>query len=157
MKEPGLQEIRRTEVVTEILLEHESHVTEIFPDHTGKSCVLTANATADQWSAWTEITDSSAVTLSSKFASNSGHISAMLVETADTASEVFMTQISYGADKTIISIHRVLTETNQHPTAQSPRVRADLIPAGETIYYRAMCHTAGSKTLNVHFRHFPHS
>jgi len=157
MKEPGLTQILRTETISEILLDHEVHTTAIFPDSPGKSCVLTANATADQWSAWTEITDSSAVTLSSKFASNTGHITAMAVETADEANVVFMTEVSYGADKTIVGRQRVLTETNKLPAVQAMQERGDLIPAGETIYSRTACEAAGAKTINIHFRYFLHS
>lgn len=143
---------------SELLVEHETHITRILPESTANHIVLAAPTGADTWSAWAEIADDqgSPDTLSSKFASNSGHITAMLVEDADTGGTLYMVEISYGASNTIVSRHRVLTETNKLPTAQVSRERGHLIPAGETIYYRCMCETEGNKTLNAHFRYFLH-
>ncbi|HUV82850.1 MAG TPA: hypothetical protein VMW53_07245 [archaeon] len=150
--------VKQIVVDSELLVEHENHATVIFPESTANLCILTAHADANTWTGWTEIADDQGVPvlLSSKFATYPGHITAMLVEETNQDATRFMIEISYGASKTIISRHRVLTETNKLPTAQSPRVRGALIPAGETVYYRAMCATAAAKTLNVHFRYFLH-
>lgn len=138
------------------LEEIERHVTHIFPDDTSVVCKLTADTEANTWSDYTEIVDTAGepVSLSSKFASNPGYIAAMVVEDSDTASTLFMSEISYGASHTIVSRHRVLTETNKLPTVESPRVRGAEIPAGETVYYRCMCATAGGKYIDVHFRYY---
>jgi len=143
---------------SEILAEHITHTTAIFPEATNIDCVLTAHASANTWSSWTEIVDTTGtpVTLSSKFAANSGHISAMLIEDTDTTDTRFQIEIAYGSAKTIVSRHRILTETNKLPTAEVARERGSIIPAGETIYYRAMCETADAKTITVHFRYFLH-
>jgi len=136
--------------------EIERHTTRIFPEDTSVDCKLTAHADAHTWSGYTEIVDTAGepVTLSSKFASNPGYITAMVVEDSNAASTLFMAEISYGASHTIVSRHRVRSETNNLPTAESPRVRGAKIPAGETIYYRCMCATADSKYINVHFRYY---
>jgi len=61
------------------------------------------------------------------------------------------------AAKVMISSWRTVTGTNQVSSTGQSSARGEHIPLGETIYYRAKCETAGSKTLNVHFRHFCHS
>jgi len=148
MKEPGLR-------IIENLYEHVEHETHIFPDTTQYACVLTAGD-ANTWTSWVEIADENSVTLSSKFASKRGHITAMLVEESDQANTRFVVEITYGASKVIVSTHRVQTEDKKYPTDQVTRERGAEIPAGETVYYRAMCETAGGKTINVHFRYFLH-
>lgn len=141
------------------LIEYTNHTAAIFPEATNLDCVLTAHANANTWSTWTEIVDTTGtpVTLSSKFASNVGHITGMLVEDTSQADTRFMAEIAHSGSKTIVSRHRILTETNKLSTAQIAKVRGAEIPAGETIYYRLMCETAGSKTVTVHFRYFLHS
>lgn len=146
------------EIDGETLILHENHTTAIFPATTEFVCVLTAHATAHTWTDWVEIEDSDdpANALSDVFASYAGHISAMCVEEASEAGTRFMLEISYGASNVIVSRNRILTETNKHPTAQVERFRGALIPAGETVYYRAMSATATAPTVTVHFRCFLH-
>lgn len=153
-----LNGVDRTEIIGEVLYEHEVHMTAIFPETTNIDCILTANATADQWSAWTEIEDTtgSPVSLSSKFASKSGHITAIAVEETNQANTIYMIEVAISASKTIVSRHRLYTDGVNLPIIDIAKVRAAVIPAGETVYYRVMCETAGSKTLNVHFRYFLH-
>jgi hypothetical protein len=144
---------------SELLIEHENHAATIFPEAPNLDVILTAHNNANTWSAWAEIVDTTGtpITLSSKFASLPGHIVAMVVEDTDQADTVFMVEVAYSAAKVILGNHRVRTETNKRPTAQAERMRGVLIPAGETIYYRAACETAGNKTVTVHFRYFLHS
>ena len=129
------------------------HATLVFPTATNLTCVLTAHANANTWSAWAEIADSAATTLSAAFAAKAGHITAMEVEETNVASVLFMAELAYGAAKTIISRLRFISETNQVAVAQVSRFRGSHIPAGETVYYRLMCATGG-KTANVYFRYF---
>jgi len=135
--------------------EIERHTTGIFPDDTALTCTLTAGGGNNAWSEWAEIVDSAGNggTLSSKFASYPGYITAMLVEIASVASKLFMVEIAYGEAKTVVSRHRILTETNKLPTAQSPRVRGAKIPAGETVYYQCKSN-AGGENIVVHFRYY---
>lgn len=146
------------EIDGETLVLHENHTTVVFPASTEFTCVLTAHADAHTWTDWAEIADSDdpANTLSAVFASYAGHIAAMCVEEADEAGTRFMVEISHGASRVVISRNRVLTETNKLPTAQVERFRGALVPAGATVYYRAMCATAAAKTITVHFRCFLH-
>lgn len=133
------------------------HETYIFPESTANVCILTGHANANTWSSWAEIADDQGVpdTLSSKFASAVGHLSATVIEDLSATSTLYMVELAYGDDKTIISRHRVLSETNKLPTMQVSRARASGIPAGETVYARVMC-AAGGESLNVHFRYHLH-
>ena len=147
------------DIIAEHLLDVEMHDTQIFPATTGLICTMTAHATENTWSAWAEIEDNTAETtikLSAAFAANAGHISALVVEGCSEASKHYMFEISYGAAKVPIGAWRIISETNNLPVSQSPRCRGAEIPAGETIYYRAMCETAGAKTATVHIRYFLH-
>jgi len=144
-------------IILEHLLDVEEHNTYIFPAATNLDCVLTAHADANTWSAWAEVEDTTPetpITLSSLFAANKGHLTALVVEETNTASTKFMFEISYGAAKVHVAAIRILSETNQIGVAQVARIRGAEIPAGETVYYRAMCETAGSKTATAYFRYF---
>jgi len=134
-----------------------SHCTHIFPDDTDLDCVLTAHTDANTWSDWAEIEDNTAETtikLSEKFAALPGHVAGMITEDADTDSTIYQIEIGYGASKVCISSWRLLSGTNQVTSTGQSTARGAHIPAGETVYYRCKCKTAGSKTLNVHFRYF---
>jgi len=140
------------------LKEISSHCTYIFPAATNLDCVLTAHADANDWSAWAEIVDTTGtpVTLSSKFAASDGHITGMITEAADEDDTIYMVEIAYGAAKTCISSWRLVSGTSKVSSTGQSSARGPHIPTGETIYARVMCETAGSKTLNVHFRYFLH-
>jgi len=148
------------DIIDEHLIEAEMHNTQIFPAATNLTCTLTAHATANIWSDWAEIADSTPetpVTLSEAFAANAGHIAALAVEDCSEASKHYMFQVAYGAEKVPIGAWRIISGTNNLPVSQSPRCRGAEIPAGETLYYRAMCETAGAKTATVHIRYFLHT
>jgi len=135
----------------------ELHDVAIFPAATNLTCTLTAHTDANTWSAWAEIVDSGATALSTAFASHAGHVSGLIAEACSEASKCYMFEISYGASKVHVGAWRIVSETNQLPVYQSSRCRGVHIPAGETIYYRAMCETAGTKTATVHIRYFLHA
>ena len=116
--------------------------------------MLTAHANANTYSSWAEVVDSGAASLSTPFASNPGHLTALVVEETNTASTRYMFQLSYGASKVHIAEVRIVSETNQIGVAQVEKISGAEVPAGETIYYRAMCETAAAKTANVYFRYF---
>ena len=142
------------------LMELAKHDTDVFPDEPSLNCILTAHADADTWSAWAEVVDDTPdtpITLSSKFAACKGHVTGMITESANTADTVYHVEVSYGAAKVMISSWRTVSGTNQVSSTGQSLARGEHIPLGETIYYRAKCETAGSKTLHVHFRHFCHS
>ena len=145
------------DVIADHLNKVAMHCTHIFPDDTNLDCVLTAHADANTWSTWAEIEDNTAETtikLSAKFAALPGHVVGMITEDADQDSTIYQVEIAYGADKECISSWRLLSGTNQVTSTGQSAARGVHIPAGETVYYRCKCKTAGSKTLNVHFRYF---
>jgi len=134
------------------------HSTLLFPEATNLTCTLVANVLADTWSAWAEIVDSQPVTFSSKFATEPGHLAAMLVEKTSIAETHYMVDVAYGDAKIMISRFCLVSDTLFLPVTQSPRVRGRHIPAGETVYYRCMCEAADdpAESVEVHFRYFLH-
>jgi len=133
-----------------------THITEIFPAVTNLTCTLTAHANANEWSAYTEIADSAATTLSASFAACEGHVTGMITESANEDDTVYMVELSYGASHDVISEWRLVSGTNKVSSTGQSSARGDHIPLGETVYARVMCAVSGSKTLAVHFRHFCH-
>ena len=119
----------------------------LFPAVTDITCTLTAG-TPDDWSAWTEIADSTAVTLSSKFAANAGYLSSLSIYTTSTSGKIFIVEVAYGDAKTIIA------RTNFHSAERAAPIKSRYIPAGETIYARVMCSGISGSTAKVGFRYF---
>lgn len=155
MKEPGLTRIIS---VANHLMAVTMHSTLIFPTTTAYICTLTAHTAAHTWSAWAEVADSDdpVNTLSAEFASLPGHITAMVTHVADQDDTDYMVKLAYGDAKVPIVMWRIHSATNKVSSSGQSTIRAVHIPAGETIYYSAMCMTAGEpgKTLIVHFRYF---
>lgn len=145
-------------IIASHLIETLEHSTLIFPDTTAYTCTLTAHTAAHTWSAWAEVVDSDdpVNTLSAKFASSDGHITAMLTHLANQDDTDYMIKIAYGDAKVPIVMWRIHSATNKVTSTGQSTIRAVHIPAGETIYYSAMCETAGEpgKTLIVHFRYY---
>ena len=134
-----------------------AHESFIFPEDTGKTVTVTAHANIDEWGAWVELVDSGANTLSSKFASNDGHIADIMVESTQSAGQIWMLELSYGATNINCGRERFISASVGFvPAAQQMRVRAPHIPAGETIYARLMCDKAGEETALIHIRYFLH-
>jgi len=136
-----------------------NHVTYIFPAATNLDCVLAAHATANLWSDYVEVADTTAetpITLSSLFAANCGHITGLIVESASQDDTVYMVELSYGAAHNRISVWRMTSGTNKVSPTGASAAKGGEIPAGETIYYRCMCETAAAKTVNVHIRYNLH-
>ena len=137
--------------IDHLVLEGE-HETFIFPDDTNLTCTLTAHASANTWSTWTEITDGT-TTMSSLFTTIGGHLSGMIIESLSELDTVYMLEIGYGGDKTILSRSRFAgTDKFQNPSHQE-RFRGVISPAGGTIYYRLKSATAVANTALVHFRY----
>ena len=141
--------------IVDILLLEAEHITAVFPEDTDETVTFAAGGTNHIWSAWAEIVDNNAVTLSSKLASIEGHISSIMVEDASVKDKAYMVEIAYGAAKTIVSRQRYMAKDSKVGTTQQVRIRAAQIPAGETIYYRAKCETSGA-TIQVHLRYHLH-
>jgi len=134
-----------------------AHDTATFPEETNLTCTVTAHANINEWGDWVELVDSGANTFTSKVASNDSHISSIVVEETESAGETWMIEISYGAAKTrCASMRLVSASVGVMPAIQSMRVRAEHIPAGETVYARLMCSKAGAETVKIHIRYHLH-
>lgn len=141
----------------EIILELE-HKTLIFPEGTNLTVDLgLGGAAANVWSAWTEIVDSDtpANKFSDKFLTKAGHISAVQVEEATPADEVFMVELGYGAAKTAISRGRFMSgATPKLAAIHQQRMRPLANPAGEKVYYRLMCSkNTGACKVNLRYHY----
>ena len=128
------------------------HVTFLFPDDTDGILLLTAKDAANEWSDWVEITDGS-TTLSSKLATSDGHITYLIVETVSANDKVYIVELAYGDDKTIVGRARFYGGS---VPKQSQKMYSDVIPAGETVYYRMKCEQA-SGTAEAHLRYHLHT
>ncbi len=132
------------------------HTTGIFPDGSNLTLTFTAHANANEYSSWAEIVDNIGNKLSDLI-TRDGHITAFLIEACETKDKVFKFDIAYGDDKTMVSPFRFFAgETTKLPPIQQTRIRSDLVPAGEKIYYRMRCEQAGSKTCQLHMRYYLH-
>lgn len=130
-----------------------SHLNYLFPEDSDETGTFTAGGPND-FGAWAEIVDNNAVTLSSK-ATSDMHISSIIAEDASEKDKVYVMEISYGDDKTIVARARMLSATNKIGHTYQERMRNLIIPAGETIYYRMKCET-GQATAVFHFRYHYH-
>jgi hypothetical protein len=120
----------------------------LFPNVTNITVTLTAGNT-NVWSDWAEVTDSTAVTLSSKFATAAGYINDMYIYDHSAVDKVYCVELSYGVAHTTLG--RMMWHTSYKDTVQ---IKSRRVPAGETIYYRMMCSGANGATAKVGFRYF---
>lgn len=149
LRVPTITQVELTSLILEI--QHNSH---IFPEDTDEFVVFTAGVGDNEWSAWVEIEDSSGNKFSDE-ATASLHISALMVEDTNVKDKVYLIEIAYGDDKTPITPKRFISGEAKLPAIQHVQVRADHIPAGETIYYRMKCEEGG-KTCDLHIRYHLH-
>jgi len=122
----------------------------VFPETTAKTVTFTAGGGDNTFGTWAEITDSAAVTLSSKFAANDGYLSEILPYIGSVADKLYLMEISYGDAKTVVGRVMFYGTIN---TRFNLLVKSEKIPAGETLYYRMMCET-GAATCKVILRYF---
>ena len=146
-------------VLNELQLE-QSHTTQIFPESTELAVLFTAGGATNAWSTWAEIEDDTPgtpVKFTSKAATGALHICALQVEDLSNKDKRYMLEIAYGGSKTVVARHRFLSgETKKLAAITFARIRAERIPAGEEIYYRMKCETAGA-TCEISLRHHPHA
>lgn len=122
----------------------------LFPNDTDYWVLLAASAGAGDWSAWAEIADNTAVTLSSKFAANAGYISDIYIyQVTAPADTTHIVEIAYGASK--VSLTRIMFNSDSMHLAQ---IKSRRIPAGTTIYYRIMTTAAPTEYVSIGFRYF---
>ena len=122
----------------------------LFPADTDYYVLLTASATAGNFTAWAEIVDNNAVTLSSLFAADAGYISDIYIYQATApADTTHIVEIAYGDSK--VSLTRIMFNSDSMNLAQ---IKSRRIPAGETIYYRIMTTTTPTEYVSIGFRYF---
>jgi len=135
------------ELLTTILL-HAENIMYLFPETSNVDVTFTAHANPNTWSAWAEIIDGNAVTLSSKFATLTGYLRGIMLSDASVANEIYIIELSYGTAKTIVGRVAVRSDWTYRIELISAR-----IPAGETVYYRMMAETGGA-TILARFRYY---
>ena len=130
------------------------HETFIFPTVSNVNVVFTAGL-INAYGAWAEIVDGGAVTLSSQL-TRDAHFSAVIIEEASIVDQVYIIEISHGVALTNIArIRFIAGERVFLPPIQMMKIRATIIPAGQTVYYRMMAETGGA-TANISFRYHFH-
>jgi hypothetical protein len=124
----------------------------LFPDATNRTITLTAGAT-NVWSAWTEVVDSAAITLSSKFSASAGYVSDMLFFLPSDAADGYSVELAYGDAKT--NLGRVaFWALADGDIAYVLGIKSRRVPSGETIYYRMQSTGANGATVQARFRYF---
>ncbi len=140
-------------LLNELSLEH-SHRTKVFPENSNETMTFTAHGSNNTFSAWVEIVDNNAVTLSSKFATAGGHITGILAESTSDKDKIYILEVSYGASKIIVATARLLAGNVKLSAKEQQRMSSVPIPAGETVYYRIKCETGGaSLTAGIRYHH----
>jgi len=134
------------------ILDAVMHVTQIFPSDTNLTCIFMAHADANTWSAWTEIVDSGATSLSALFATVQGYITSLGIEILSDVNAVYMIELGWGANHVLVTTARFAGGTKFDTAAAHLRFWAPRIPAGQTIYYRMKTETAVADTAQVHLR-----
>ena len=129
------------------------HVSNIFPEDTDETCLVTAGGGADTFGAWALLVDNMAGHFDAVFAAADGHIAAIVIEDCNQVDERYLLEISYGATNIIIARTRFMKSGVLVNVEHSTRIRSAHIPAGEDVYYRLKCETAG-KTAYIHLRYY---
>lgn len=124
----------------------------LFPAASSLTCVLTAGNT-NVWSAWTEVADSGANTLSDEFAVNPGYVSDMLFFLPSDAADGYNVELAYGAAKTILGRVGMWALAGGDVAYVLP-IKSRRVPAGETVYYRMQSTGANGATIQARFRYF---
>jgi len=147
--------VRETDSL-EFLGEAHSHVTSLFPASSANYVTFTAGGVANTFGAWAEIVDDAANKLSDVFATTPGHMCGVLMEDLSVKDKRYLFEVAYGDDKIIVMRHRFLAgDVKKLEAITFVPLRALIIPAGETVYYRLMCETAGA-TCEISFRNHAH-
>jgi len=129
------------------------HVSDIFPDDTNKTVLLTAGAVVNTFGAWAPVVDNLAAEFSTVFAAADGHITAISIEDCSLTDERYELEVSYGAARVVVARSRFMKILNKLNVNHKVMIRSIHIPAGETVYYRLKAETALG-TAEVHFRYY---
>lgn len=154
-KKEILADIAANKAILDYLFEDSAHESFLFPEDTDETVTFTAGGTDNTFGAWVEIVDNNAVTLSSKFTTDCGHISSISARDTSVKDEEYIFEISYGVSNIVVARINLLSATVLIPGIQQDRMRNLGVPAGETVYYRMKCETA-SATMQVRMRYHCH-
>ncbi len=141
---------------THEVLHATAHKSDIFPGNTNLTCTFTAAAGANTWSAYIEIVDSAATSLSDSYALLPGHITEIDIEELSDENTIYMIEISAGATHEVLTNIRFAGGTKfQNPSAVQ-RLHMLEIASGETLYYRMKTASGVADTAIVNFRYHTH-
>ena len=129
-----------------------AHDALIFPDDTNKTCTVTSGVGANTFGAWATLVDSAAGTLSSMFAANDGHLSAIHIEDADQVDVVYIIEFRDAISGDILGRMRFIKGTNK-ADVDDIRVNAPHINAGADIEYR-MKDSVGGGQAELQLRYY---
>lgn len=124
----------------------------VYPATTTVTCVLTAGNT-NVWGNWTEIVDSGAVTLSSKFATNPGYVSDIHAFLPSDANDGYNLELAYGDAKVTLGRIAFWVPAGGEVGYQLA-IKSRRVPVGETVYYRLQSTGANGATVQVRIRYF---
>jgi len=134
----------------------QTHTTNLFPESSANYVTFTAGGVVNTFGAWAEIVDDAANKLSDGFATGLGHVTGILLEDLSVKDKRFLFEIAHGVSKTVVLRHRFLAgDTKKLSAVLFVRIRSVVVPAGELLYYRMMCETAGG-TCELSFRYHAH-
>ncbi len=133
------------------------HESAIFPEDTDEVVTFAAGGDANTFGTWAEVkVDGNGTTFSSKLAEVEGHISGLLIEDMSVKDKHYLLEIAYGDDKVNVLRHRFIAwDIKKLDAVNFMKIRADDIPAGETVYYRMKCETALA-TCEISLRYHYH-
>ena len=129
------------------------HASYLWPDDTNKTCTVTSGGGANTWGTWANLVDSAAATLSSKFASNDGHITGILVEDCSGVDTLYHLEIRDNSSGETVCRSRFLKGNVRINVGHSPRVLSPHIDAGADLEYR-MKDAVGSQTAEIALRYY---
>jgi membrane-associated protease RseP (regulator of RpoE activity) len=122
----------------------------VFPESTSATFTMASGGIINTFGAWTEITDNAATTLSASFATDTGYLSELTPFDYSASNKSYLVEIAYGASYTNVARLRWFARADELVVLP---VYSAKIPAGETVYYRMMCETAGA-TCRAGLRYF---
>lgn len=139
------------QITLDTLLLHNENEVFLWPESVTATATLTAGASSDNFSAWTELIDSSANSLSANFTTKDGYLVEIMTHdySVNATDRMFSIELAYGnVTKTVIGRIKVRSDWTYVLA-----LRSVVIPQGQTIYYRMKSEIAGAD-LKADFRYY---
>lgn len=144
-------ELSVNELLSMLNLEREREVL-VFPKDTSRLCTVSAGNLVNTWGPWTEIVDSLADSFSSEITQPT-HVLMVTPEQVSDRNQVYMLEVAYGGDLTIVSRRRF--SPDRELGVVGVELFGPIIPAGEMVYARMMC-TSALETADIVIRYHYH-